>query len=146
MVPTVLELIRTAELFRSVGQSISDAGVFSYMGSYPEGWCGTMSRAWGAYLCEEYPEVEFQFVCGWRNGRSHAWIQMDEFILDVTADQFDDCSEQIIVSANSAFHKSFEIDPNNGHILSTKDKDYPEERKIYFEAKRMTAMEQKATE
>ncbi|MFA0570812.1 hypothetical protein [Vibrio gallaecicus] len=50
-----------------------------------------------AYSCEVYKEV------------GHTWLEVDGKIIDITADQFVDCEEAVIVSERTIFHDSFEI-------------------------------------
>ena len=47
-------------------------------------------------------------MLGLRDGCSHAWIQREGLIIDITADQFDDVTEPVIVSDSSPWHDSFE--------------------------------------
>lgn len=137
MTPTKTDFQNACELFRSAGQRISDSGKLSYFPPFPKGWCGTVSRALGAYLCELYPETTFYYVCGTRGNKSHAWVCANNTILDVTADQFDDCNEPVIVSQNSKFHRTFCVDKHDIRKIYPEDKMYPEEMTLYCEAKRI---------
>ena len=50
-------------------------------------------------------------VCGYNDTHSsHAWIIMDDWIIDITADQFDEITEKVIVTKNSKFHDLFNRD------------------------------------
>jgi hypothetical protein len=76
------------------------------MGSFPLGCCGVVSRALGGYLMEiGYKSVEY--VSGFSNKKSHAWIEIDDWIVDITADQFNDCDERIIITKDRSFHSKF---------------------------------------
>ena len=105
------QLIDACQAIRSAAQKVSNEKKIWYFSPFPRGWCGCVSRVLGAWLSEKYPDKKFYYVCGRRNG-THAWIEYDGIILDVTADQFEDCNEEIIVKPydESLFHQSFEIE------------------------------------
>lgn len=50
---------------------------------------------------------EFAFVCGSRGLHSHVWLQQDNLIVDITADEFEDQKNKTIVVSNSEWHKMF---------------------------------------
>lgn len=77
-----------------------------YKGTFPQGWCGSTSRALGAYLIESgYGPIEY--VHGFRRHLSHAWLEIGSLIIDITADQFGDFSEKVFVSEDRTFHDTF---------------------------------------
>ena len=45
-----------------------------------------------------------------REGNPHAWLQRDNLTVDITADQFPDQPQSVIVALNSDWHKTFECD------------------------------------
>jgi len=47
---------------------------------------------------------------GMRNGPTHAWIERDGVIVDITADQFDDVEQAVIVTADRTWHDQFKGD------------------------------------
>jgi hypothetical protein len=76
---------------------------------FPKGKCLMAAYLVGDYLHQQLdiPLNRIQIaINSWRNG-SHAWTMLDEIIIDITADQFDDCSEQVIVSRKSAWHRTW---------------------------------------
>ena len=99
---------------------------------FPRGWCGCLSRVLGALLSCKYPEEEFYYV--WGNASftetdwtSHAWIRYGDLILDITADQFAEVAEPIIIASasRSLFHAKFKI--ANEHLVERNVDCYPEE-------------------
>ena len=124
------QLVDACKAVRSAAQKVSNEKKIWYFSPFPRGWCGCVSRVLGAWLSEKYPNEKFYYVCGRRNG-THAWIEYDEIILDITADQFEDCNEEIIVKpyVESQFHQSFEIESK--HLCYATDKDEYEEGLIY---------------
>jgi hypothetical protein len=69
--------------------------------------CGETALLLGTFL-KNRGMGSFEYVCGWRNGYSHAWLEADGIIIDITADSFPDQSEQVIVTTCSLWHGGFE--------------------------------------
>lgn len=79
---------------------------------FPRGSCGDVAPLLGTYL-KDVGAGAFQYVLGARGeGRfreTHAWLEGDRLIIDITADQFDDAPrERVIVTTRSPWHNSFE--------------------------------------
>lgn len=74
---------------------------------FPRGACGDASL-----LLAKYLQVKgcgrSHYVLGKRGGRTHAWLQLEKFTIDITADQFEDQDAGVIVSTDSAWHSSFQ--------------------------------------
>lgn len=47
------------------------------------------------------------YVWGMLGEQSHAWLEYDGLIIDITADQFDEVSEPIIVTSDRSWHSQF---------------------------------------
>ncbi|MCS4493559.1 hypothetical protein NXS97_04980 [Pantoea sp. B623] len=90
--------------------------------SFPSGCCGDTSRVLAYLLCQQfdvitqvvsgkYYEDEHEGVeCGLSNGNSHAWVQLGEYIIDLTADQFQDRgfdNPSVMITTSSIFHDFF---------------------------------------
>ena len=43
----------------------------------------------------------------WPIEQPHFWLEQSGFIIDITADQFEDCAESVIVTANRSWHDQF---------------------------------------
>jgi len=87
--------------------------------SFPNGACGPVTRLLGTFL-QERNLGDFNYICGerWIEKRksiqTHAWLQKESLIIDITADQFvGEITEQVIVTTKSVWHKQFKID-NHG--------------------------------
>lgn len=76
---------------------------------FPYGSCGDTSLILGAFLQESDFGV-FDYVCGDRNGSSHASLEKSEIIVDITAGQFEDCDKDVYVGERAPFYKSFDED------------------------------------
>ncbi len=90
---------------------------------FPMGSCGDASLLLGKYL-DEMGLGQFDYVCGELGRQSHAWLEKDGIIVDITADQFDGVVEEIIVTDNNDFHKRFEEDSRHPYIDSFGNGDF----------------------
>jgi hypothetical protein len=79
----------------------------SFFNCFPRGCCGDSSHLLAKYFKDA--NLKPYYVCGWMGRQSHAWIELDGLIIDITADQFDEITEGVIVTNDSEFHKKFDI-------------------------------------
>jgi hypothetical protein len=81
------------------------------MQDFPTGSCGDATDLLGAYLADE-GLGSFMYVEGWRGAvedrHSHAWLEEDGLIVDITADQFPEIEQPVIVTRHSDWHATFE--------------------------------------
>ncbi len=75
--------------------------------SFPRGSCGDASILLGAYLTDKGIEP-LTYVCGQRENWSHAWLESNDIIIDISGDQFDDNDSPVVVSRDSSWHGRFE--------------------------------------
>ena len=82
---------------------------------FPKGCCGDATAMLGSYLKENgfgsFLFISSEFFLtkeGVPQNPSHAWLNRGELIVDITASQFDDELEDVIVSDNSEWHKKWE--------------------------------------
>jgi hypothetical protein len=115
-----------ATRFRAAIESCDKRSLPITFERFPRGSCGDATLLLGKYL-EESGFGKFNYVLGERNGNSHAWLENDEVIIDITADQFLDMPHQVFVACESEWHSSF-----HGEVLHVAD---PE---IYDEHTRIT--------
>ena len=87
---------------------------------FPKDKCMIAARLVGDYLHQQLdiPLKRIQIATNSRRIGRHAWTMLDEIIIDITADQFDDCSEQVIVSRKSAWHRTWSQPEFEDHELS----------------------------
>lgn len=76
------------------------------LNNFPRGCCGNTSDILGQYLSDKGAS-NLMAVSGCRDGKSHAWLEFDGFILDITSDQFHDGCGNIFIGRESEFHASF---------------------------------------
>lgn len=81
---------------------------------FPRGSCGDASLLLGTYL-REHGRGDFTYILAERREGdswfSHAWVEIDGVLVDITADQFPEIDERVIVCRDSAWHRRFEIEP-----------------------------------
>lgn len=73
---------------------------------FPVGSCGDASLLLAKFL-QQNGYAGFSYISRMRNDRSHAWLQKNDLVVDITADQFDDQSMPVIVEMASAWHETF---------------------------------------
>lgn len=76
---------------------------------FPHGSCGDTCLILGSYL-HKSGFGDFDYVCGERNEYSHAWLEKKGIIVDITADQFEDCDIEVYVGEKNMFYKNFDED------------------------------------
>jgi hypothetical protein len=86
--------------------------------SFPKAACGDASRLLAQYL-RDRGFGEWAIVSAWRDGlsRSHAWLEQDGWLIDITADQFDDGLEPVTVVRRSDWHESWEGRTTSTHSV-----------------------------
>lgn len=113
--PDIAQLTEFANRFRAailrIPTDIRPIG----MREFPNGACGDTALLMGAYLADQGIQG-FAYVCGTRgehadgSWHSHAWLQHRRLVIDITADQFSDMPDAIIVSDTSKWHKQFRVE------------------------------------
>lgn len=76
---------------------------------FPRGCCGDVSDM----LAEHLYSLGFKkidYVCGVSEGASHAWLEIDGSAIDITADQFEDVSENVLFQSPDILHSKYEIE------------------------------------
>ena len=104
---------------------------------FPAGLCGWVSIVLGAVLSNEFPDEMFFYVSGKSGEMSHAWIEYYDYVIDITADQFEKVTEDILIvrRGDSSLHMGFEIEESarlNDEFLKHY-LHYREENSIYKE-------------
>lgn len=79
---------------------------------FPTGACGDASLLLGKYLYNR-GFGSFQYVCGIRRRcdkkQEHAWLRQGAVIIDITADQFPEIHEPVIVTTDHLWYDAFRI-------------------------------------
>lgn len=75
--------------------------------TFPNGCCGTASDFLSKYL--EQNGIRTTYVAGMKTNRiTHAWLEYDDLIIDITADQFPEIDEKVLVSRNRHWYEQYE--------------------------------------
>ncbi len=80
--------------------------------NFPHGACGDAALLLAKYL-QENEHGDFDYVLGEREGCSHAWLQRESLIVDITADQFEDQEAAVIVTEDHTWHSLFNGEKQN---------------------------------
>jgi hypothetical protein len=88
---------------------------------FPTGCCGNASDMLGVYL-KSRGLGDFDYIGGGKQSpravdgeiimhyQSHAWLKQGRIIVDITADQFPEVQEEVIVTTRSAWHRQWSIE------------------------------------
>ena len=68
--------------------------------------CGDTSEVLAKYLLSKGIETSYKW--GMFKGRSHAWLTCGNYIIDINADQFEEISNSVIVTADDTWYSKFE--------------------------------------
>lgn len=92
---------------------------------FPAGACGDTSDLLARFLLDE-GLGEWDHVSGCdTTGQTHAWIEREGWIVDITADQFGDVGEPVTVTTERQWHERFSEDRRrrsaslDGSVLSS---------------------------
>ena len=93
-----LEIKKLAIQLRNAIERAKRKGDFpknDFINKFPRGCCGDASDMLAQYLMDN--GISFKCVCGTYCDQSHEWLEVDNIIVDITSDQFNN---------NSMFNKS----------------------------------------
>jgi|WetSurMetagenome_2_1015567.scaffolds.fasta_scaffold873913_1 hypothetical protein len=105
-------LTEIAIRFRSALESMLIQERSVTLQDFPRGSCGDATLLLGTYLIEE-GFGPFDYMLGERSGpmgegwTSHAWLEQDDLIIDITADQFPDGPGKVVICRDSTWHAAF---------------------------------------
>ncbi len=88
--------------------------------SFPIGTCGDAIILLANHLTDSRLG-KFLYVLGRENNQYHAWLEKGNLIIDITADQFGDRTEEVIVTTDRSFHNRFEIQDSHECNLNKYD-------------------------
>ncbi|UCS93286.1 hypothetical protein KZP23_21995 [Echinicola marina] len=78
--------------------------------NFPSGSCFASSVLLNHFLINK-GYLGFNIVFANLNNKSHSWVQNDQFIIDVTANQFDEIQEEVLVVRKGMdfWHRNFSV-------------------------------------
>lgn len=102
------DLYKLAVEFRIVFQEAA-LPESSLGGIFPQGLCGTACDMLSKYL--EQNGISTAYVFGENsNCITHAWLEYEDLIIDITADQFSEIDEKVVVTRNRCWYEQFNIE------------------------------------
>lgn len=96
-----------------IEQNWSNSPCIDGMFPFPIGWCRTATDILGAYFKELDPKGNYEIVVGMLGLHSHAWLEHNGYIIDITADQFKELTNQPVIVEKAEYslpHKKFEVE------------------------------------
>ncbi len=99
----IQEIRALAVSFRRACELADKGPLKPLLDAFPRGACGDASLLL-AHHFELHGHYGFDYMLGRVNGGSHAWLQRDDLVVDITADQFGSHLPPVIVSTSSPWH------------------------------------------
>lgn len=102
-------IFKLASEFRQAIESM-DISLFpnsSFFENFPKGCCGDASNLLSKYLSKH--GIETEYVWGLKGEQSHAWLEYDVYLIDITADQFSDITQKVIFTTDKSWYNKFRI-------------------------------------
>ncbi|MET7372535.1 hypothetical protein [Micromonospora arida] len=80
------------------------------LAAFPHGSCGDVCELLGQFLIDS-GFGEWRYCSGQRDDSffTHAWLERDGLILDITADQFPDIDQPVLLTRGRAWHNQFSL-------------------------------------
>ena len=107
---------------------VETGNVPMHIRGFPRGCCGIISEHMGDYL-NTVGIGKFFYVCGMKDGASHAWLEVDGLIVDITVDQFSG-RPSIYVDTPDAWYGEWEEDIKHLAVHEPSAFFYGEERRF----------------
>lgn len=101
-----MNLICIATEFRNAFEKADLSNAPGFLSGFPNGCCGWGVRIIGHYLKYECG-LQPLHMCGSRDCdgfEEHEWIQVNNYVIDITADQYPESQPKVIVSDSSEWH------------------------------------------
>lgn len=116
------EIRKAAHVFRAAILSCPRSDLPTFR-DFPNCSCGDAAVLLGQYLYDRSLGL-WEYVGGERESdlHSHAWIEHAGLIVDITADQFEEVDEPVIVTRDRSWHRQFtDPGPRNPARISDYD-------------------------
>ena len=100
----------------------------THLQSFPRGCCGVVSELLGDYLNTQLG-LQAEYVCADLNGGSHAWLELDGVVIDITGDQFDG-RPPVFIAAKDEWYACWEESSRHIAVHEPSAWTYGEERAV----------------
>lgn len=118
---------KIVDQFREKIRKTDFDGLQKVMNRFPTGCCKVSSMFFAKFLVDNNiaNEKDIKFIANAYNGQSyHAWIELNDKIIDISIDQFHEAN-QFIFGLDSSFHLSFDgANKYSYHEIMTLEKSY----------------------
>ena len=113
----IMEIKKLTTDFRNAIESMDthEFGESEWFSHFPRGCCGDTSDLLSKYLMSN--GIKAFYVSGTDRGQTHAWLEYNDYIIDITADQFPDISEKVLVTNNRQWHLRFKNQKKEYHDI-----------------------------
>ena len=102
-----LKITEITHAFRKGFEIQKDQGLLpNRLEDFPSGCCGVASELLGHYLNTQHG-LKAEYICGERDGLTHAWLELDGVVIDITGDQFDG-RPPVFMAAKDEWYTSWE--------------------------------------
>jgi hypothetical protein len=108
------ELAAIAARVRQALECVPTDMLPDYWSAFPRGTCGDTSLVLCAFLTDA-GFAGFELIFGERGSQedgtysSHVWLQWEQLVIDITADQFVDGPGPVVVAERSEWHRGFHV-------------------------------------
>lgn len=101
------EIFDQCKIFRDAIESSLEE-LDEFFNDFPRGCCGDTAELLAAHL-KDAGLGTFSYISGWDTEAqtSHAWLEKDGHIIDITPDQFEDAYERPFVTADDTWYQRF---------------------------------------
>ncbi|MBU5313479.1 hypothetical protein KQI38_15765 [Tissierella carlieri] len=76
-----------------------------FLKNFPRGCCSDTCDLLSKFYASN--GIKTFYVWGMYEERTHAWLKYEDYIIDITADQFLDVNEKVIVTKDKGWHSKF---------------------------------------
>lgn len=95
---------------------------------FSRGCCGVVSELLGDYLNAQLG-LQVEYVCGEKDGGSHAWVELKGVVIDITSDQFEG-RPPVYIAARDSWYTSWEEESRHLAVHHPSAWTYREEREV----------------
>lgn len=116
-------------VFRAELEKLKDLDQLpSHLKNFPRGCCGVVSELLGDYLSSQLG-LQVDYVCGEKDGGSHAWIECDGVVIDITSDQFEG-RPPVYIAVRDSWYSSWQEESRHPAVHQPGAWTYQEERAV----------------
>jgi hypothetical protein len=121
---SVQRIASEARRFRDAIERCDRAALPFRLQAFPRRACGDTTDILGEYLTS-LGLGSFLYISGTKSGKdkeiTHAWLLQGKLIVDITADQFPEVSDRVIVTERSPWHEGWK--QTDGGMAKLRDSD-----------------------